>query len=243
MLIVTVLIAWLFLSSGALSQTQTATPPTVGPFGAIPGKEPDLDVSSQLRALLPRGAKVRVAEETKLTPQGETFLLYELGTGEPLSEQSGVLFVRDGKIVQQFRLDEGCWFSTYAVFPLSMERQGAATVFRCGVDGAAAQFVFFAASGKGIIHKALDLMTTEGRIRIHEGNPPLLETWSSARWDLDGADIQHTCVWCEHHYRIRTYEWHNGQFLPRQDTEITKGTFDPGEFLQRPLEVVPQGQN
>lgn len=215
---------------------------TVGPFGAVPSPKGELKIPEQVRSLLPAAAKVQVWEPTKLTTQGESFLLYELGTDDPLSGHSVALFVRDAKVLQEIELVDGCYFSKSAIFHLKPSLQSIAITFRCGGDGAASQFVFLGAPRGNTYEKILDLAIPEGRIRIHEATPVLLEVWS-ARSDLDSKNFEQSCIWCEHHYEIRTYELRDERFQPRQKSEITDDTFDPGEFLARPIEVLRPGQN
>lgn len=225
------------LSIGARARAQS-----VGLFGAAPPRRSSVKVPSRIRSLLPVGARVRIWGPTKLTRQGEEFLLYDVGADQFYAGHSEAAFVRGRTLLQKVDVTEDCYISRFTIFNVVPNIQSVAMVFRCYGDGAEAQFVFLGAPQGDKYKKILDLKTMEGRIRIHEGTPVLLETWS-ARLDHDPPDPEQSCIWCEHHYEIRTYEMRAGVFAPHEKSEITDDTFDPGDFLDQPLEVVPPGQN
>ncbi|HXX18746.1 MAG TPA: hypothetical protein VEJ46_05040 [Candidatus Acidoferrum sp.] len=221
------------VSNDGIAQAQS-----VGLFGAIPPAKNEVSVPPRIRSLLPPGAKVRVWGRTELTTHGEEFVLFDVGSDRFYAGRSIAAFVRGTTLLQKLYLTDECYLSHIALFNLTPNALSLAITFRCFGDGAEAQFVFLAASPGHGYRKILDLKTDEGRVRIHKGTPILLETWT-ARPDHDPPDPEQSCVWCEHHYEIRTYELRDGRFQPRPKSEITDDTFDPGDFLLKPLEVVP----
>ena len=214
---------------------QQETPFEVGPFGAIPDPVKTIRPPRDIASLLPRVAMVRVLENTKLAPTGETTIIFDIyeppesdidRTSGQMEKNSHVVIVRDGKIASDVGApDEACDLAGFAEFRLDAKSNAVAIAFRRGGDGSHTDFFLLWFDGHSY---TLDSVaeTYAGRMEILETDPAEIRIWS--------AGVDETCVWCEQRYTTDVYVWENGQFEPKSH-EVTRETFQPGEVNQHPI--------
>jgi hypothetical protein len=214
---------------------QQETPFRVGPFGAIPEPVKTIRPLREIASLLPRVAMVRVLENTKLAPAGETTAVYDIyeppdsdtdRTSGRMVKNAHVVILREGRIVSDLGApDEGCDLAGFAEFRLEGKSDAAAIAFRCGGDGSHTDFFLLRFDGQSY---ALDSVaqTFAGRIEILETDPAEIRVWS--------AGVDDTCVWCDQRYNTDVYVWENGQFELKSH-EVTRDAYQPGELNQHPI--------
>lgn len=207
------------------------------PLGVLIEPRPAIKVEPQLRALLPRGARVRILAQTALSAEGETLVVYDRysGLGEP---NSHVVIIRGDRVVEDFALARmfkyGYEFTCvgFVEFRLGQAEKAAAIAFRNVGDGSATLFVVLKAHDD--VYKAVfSALVQQGRLRIHESERARMELWS-AREALDEGI---SCTWCDHRYEIRTFVWRSGNFV-RTDKKLTRNALKPYPIAERPLVMV-----
>jgi len=219
----------------SVAAAQQETPFRVGPFGAIPEPVRPIKAPRDIASLLPRVAMVRVLENTRLAPSGETTVLYDIfeppdndpdRTSGRMIKNTHVVILRDGKVTSDLGApDEGCDLAGFSEFRLDAKSDAAAVAFRCGGDGARTNFFLLRFDGQSYALESI-AQTSTGRMEILESDPTEIRIWS--------AGVDDTCVWCDQHYSTDVYIWQDGEFTPKSH-EVTRDTFQPGELNQHPI--------
>jgi hypothetical protein len=218
-----------------LAVAQQETPFRVGPFGAIPESVRPIKAPRDIASLLPRVAMVRVLQNTKLAPAGETTVVYDIfeppdndpdRTSGRMIRNVHVVILRDGKVASDLGApDEACDLAGFSEFRLDARSNAAAIAFRCGGDGARTNFFLLRFDGQSYTLESL-AQTTTGRMEILETDPAEIRVWS--------AGIDDTCVWCDQHYSTDIYVWQDGAFAPKSHN-VTPDAYNPGELNQHPI--------
>jgi len=230
------IVAFFFaLSFQPLAAAQQETPFRVGPFGAIPQPVHPIKAPRDVASLLPRVAMVRVLENTKLAPAGETTVLYDVfeppdndpdRTSGRMIKNTHVVILRDGKVASDLGApDEACDLAGFSQFHLDAKSGAAAVAFRCGGDGSRTNFFLLRFDGQSYVLENI-AQTSTGRMEILETDPAEIRVWS--------AGIDDTCVWCDQHYSTDIYVWQDGQFAAKAHN-VTPETYNPGELNQHPI--------
>ena len=163
--------------------------------------------TQELRAFVPKGYALREAFRTKLTPSGETILLYD--DGEEFFPRICLVALHDG---QKFTLIDGgiTGVGGFLLMPLSKGENGLVVVYHVGQDFSDDEFAIFT-GGENSYSKVFFERTTEGQMRI-VSTDPIKFTLSSAAAELDPKDPERSCVWCLHRFRTKTYVWDAQRF-------------------------------
>jgi len=230
------LLAFFFgLSFQPVVAAQQETPFEVGPFGAIAEPVKTIRPPRDIASLLPRVAMVRVLQNTRLAPAGETTIIYDIyeppesdidRTSGQMEKNSHVVIVRDGKITSDLGApDEDCDLAGFAEFRLEAKSDAAVIAFRRRGDGSHTDFFLLRFDGQSY---TLDSVaeTYAGRMEILETDPAEIRIWS--------AGVDETCVWCEQRYSIDVCIWQDGGFMPKSH-EVTPGTYPPSDMNQHPI--------
>lgn len=225
----------LTLSFQPVAVAPQETPFRVGPFGAIPEPVKTIRPPRDIASLLPRVAMVRVLQNTRFAPSGETTVVYDLfeppeddpdRTSGRMIKNAHVVIVRDGKIASDLGApDEDCDLAGFAEFRLEGKSNAAVIAFRRGGDGSHTDFFLLRFDGQSYTLDSI-AETYAGRMEILETDPAQIRIWS--------AGVDETCVWCEQRYSTDVYVWENGQFEPKSHA-ITPTTYQPGELNQHPI--------
>jgi hypothetical protein len=225
----------LLLCFQSLAAAQQETPFQVGPFGAIPEPVKTIRPSRDIASLLPRVAMVRVLQNTKLSPAGETTVVYDMyeppasdtdRTSGRMVKNAHLVIVRDREILSDLGApEEACDLAGFAEFRPERKSNAAAIAFRCGGDGSHTDFFLLRFDGQCYSVVAV-AQTVTGRMEILETEPAEIRVWS--------AGLDDTCVWCAQHYSTDVYIWENGQLAPKSH-EITHDTFQPADLNQHPI--------
>jgi len=212
-----------------VAAAQQETPFQVGPFGAVPDPVKTIQPPRDIASLLPRVALVRVPQNTRLAPAGETTIVYDIyerteDDDATITEKNAhVVIVRDGKIASDLGApDEDCDLAGFAEFRLEGKSNAAVIAFRRGGDGSHTDFFLLRFDGQSYTLDSI-AETYAGRMEILETDPAQIRIWS--------AGVDETCVWCEQRYSTDVYVWENGQFEPKSHA-ITPTTYQPGELNQ-----------
>jgi len=224
------------------------TPFRVGPFGAIPQPVHPIKAPRDVASLLPRVAMVRVLENTKFAPVGETTVLYDVfeppdndpdRTSGRMIKNTHVVILRDGKVASDLGApDEACDLAGFSEFRLDAKSDAAAIAFRCGGDGSRTNFFLLRFDGQSYALESI-AQTSTGRMEILETDPAEIRVWSAENRapmaPARGAwEINDTCVWCDQHYSTDIYVWEDGQFAAKAHN-VTPDTYNPGELNQHPI--------
>jgi hypothetical protein len=172
---------------------------------AVPGDA--INVPASLRRYVPKGNVLRAEFRTRLAPSGETIYLYD--DGEEIFPRIYLGALRDGR---NFKLLDGgiTGIEGFLLVRLDKGKNGLAVAYHTGEDSADTEFVIFAASGdsyKRIFYEP----TMEGQMQIVSSSPLAFRLWSAAP-EFDPKDLDHSCVWCLHRFRIQTYAWDGRNF-------------------------------
>jgi len=218
-----------------LAVAQQETPFRVGPFGAIPEPVRPIKAPRDIASLLPRVAMVRVLENTKLAPTGETTVLYDIfeppdndpdRTSGRMIKNVHVVILRDGKVASDLGApDEACDLADFSQFRLDSKSNAAAIAFRCAGDGSRTNFFLLRFDGNSYALEPI-AQTSTGRLEILETDPAEIRVWS--------AGVDDTCVWCDQHYSTDIYLWQDGAFTPKSHN-VTPDAYNPGELNQHPI--------
>ena len=218
-----------------LAVAQQETPFRVGPFGAIPEPVRPIKAPRDIASLLPRVAMVRVLENTKLAPAGETTVVYDIfeppdndpdRTSGRMVKNTHVVILRDEKIVGDLGApDEACDLAGFSEFRLDSKSDAAAIAFRCAGDGSRTNFFMLRFDGESYALQPI-AQTSTGRMEILETDPAEIRVWS--------AGVDDTCVWCDQHFSTDIYVWQNGEFALKSH-DVTHDSFQPGELNQHPI--------
>jgi hypothetical protein len=229
------LVAALCLGSQSVARSQQEAPFGVGPLGGVTTPSRHVDPPPDVAALLPQGTEIRVLARTRLSPIGESVVVYE-DSGEDLEVRKPILLVeRSGTVLAKFKgADKGCQTASFSEFQADDMSRAAALAFRCFGDGSGTAFAILAFDRKSYKFRAMGLVA-EAKIEITESNPARMTFWQ-ARSDLDSQFPEDSCVWCPHRYAIQEFEWHGSRFA-LQSTKVTEGTFSPGIINQHPIVV------
>lgn len=207
-----------------------------GPLGVFQLPRRPVKASKTIRALLPRGAKVRLLQNLTLNPADFLVVYDSLDTGSssPFMDirYPAVLIVRANHVVERVSLrrrtnDDPDWvFLEAGEVRLLADLGAIALAFRSMGDGSASLYLVIAPQGQNY-HIVLNKIAGQGRLRAdREGN---LELWD--------ANFGEECVWCNHDYTIFTYRW-RGLHLARVRKAATCRTIDPDAMTDKPIEAV-----
>jgi hypothetical protein len=205
-------------------------PAHVEAFGGIQEPLKPLSVPTELKPYVPNGVVLRAVLQTKMSPEGETLLLYD--DGEEIFPEVHLHAVRNGKDMTLF---DGVVAGVAGLLPIrpKQQQQLVGFAFHVGADQSDTTFVIFKGQANSY-RQIFEQNTTAGRMKLLSDSPVRFEIWS-ADWKLDQGE---SCVWCPHRYRVRTYVWHANAFtLVTQ--RITSVPLDPGEIVQKTFVVSP----
>ena len=218
-----------------LAVAQQETPFRVGPFGAVPEPVHPIRAPRDIASLLPRVAMVRVLQNTKLAPSGETTVVYDLfeppeddpdRTSGRMIKNAHVVILRDGKVASDLGApEEDCDLAGFSEFRLDAKSNAAAIALRCAGDGSRTNFFLLRFDGQSYAIQSI-AESFAGRMEILETDPAEIRVWS--------AGVDQTCVWCDQHYETDIYVWENGEFVLKSH-DVTPGTYDPAELNQHPI--------
>ena len=221
--------------SASVSAAQQTYP---SPLGVVVEPAPAIRLPSELRRLLPRNAQTRILTQTKLAPEGETLIVYDVpeGISEP---HPHIAFIRSARIVKDYAFERfmegGEDFIAIGVLPFLVDgrAEAVAIAFRNIGDGATTIFVVFKAS-EASYQRILWAPTARGRLKVFQADKAHLELWN-ARLDVRWSDKPwNTCTWCQHRYEIETFEWRGDKFV-RVSKRLTPAALDPAKISARPF--------
>ena len=207
-----------------------------GPLGVFQLPRRPVKAPKTIRALLPRGAKVRLLQNLTLSP-ADVLVVYDSLDADSSSSFMDirypvVLVVRANHLVERISVrrrtnDDPDWaFLEAGEVRLSSDLGAIALAFRSMGDGSASLYLVIAPQGQKY-HTVLNKITGQGRLRADdEGN---LELWD--------ANFGEECVWCDHGYTILTYRW-RGLHLARVRKAGTCRTIDPDAMTDKPIEAL-----
>lgn len=207
-----------------------------GPFGVFQLPRRPVKTPKTIRALLPRGARVRLLQNLTLNPADFLVVYDSLDTDRSSSfmdiRYPVVLIVRANHVVERVSLrrptnDGPDWvFLEAGEVRLLADLGAIALAFRSMGDGSASLYLVIAPQGQNY-HIVLNKIAGQGRLRADdEGN---LELWD--------ANFGKECVWCDHVYTILTYRW-RGLHLARVRKAATCRPIDPDAMTDKPIEAV-----
>jgi hypothetical protein len=199
-------------------------PTHVEAFGGVQEALKPINVPTELKPYVPNGFVLRAVLQTKMSPDGETLVLYD--NGEDSFPEVHLHAVRSGKDMKLF---DGVVAGVAGLLPIqsSKHQQFVSFAYHVGFDMADTTFVIFR-SETNSYGKIFEHETTSGQMRVLSDSPVKFETWS-ADWALDQAE---SCVWCPHRYQVQTYVWHADGFkLVKQRT--TSEPMDPSALVEK----------
>jgi hypothetical protein len=229
------------LGSQAVARSQQEVPFGVGPLGGVTTPSKPMKPPPDVAALLPHAKEIRVLARTRLSPIGESVVVYE-DSGEDLVVRKPVVLIeRSGTVLAKFKgADKVCQTASFSEFQADDMSRAAAFAFRCFGDGSGTAFAILAFDGKSYTYHPTGLVT-EGKIEIVESNPARMILWQ-ARSDLDSQFPEDSCVWCPHRYEIREFGWSDNGFELRT-TKVTRGTFSPVTINEHPIVLRPRSKS
>jgi len=202
------------------------------PLGVLVTPHHEVQVSKELRSVLPKNVTIRLVQLTQMALDGEQVVVYE--TGNQFEPHSHVAVVKSGQRTADFALTrlfqrDGVGES-YELFNasqfLSVDNKNVfIAAFRNIGDGAGTLFVLLTERA-GRYEVAWREGTNQGRFKV-------LRSGKIQVWDADG---QAQCVWCAQQYNVTTFEWKDGG-LSRINRFKTKHAFDPGPISDRPIVI------
>ncbi len=199
-------------------------------FGVVVTPHAPIEVSAEMRALLPAQAVVRMVEHTKMVGDGETVAAYDVGSD--LKPDPHLIVLKDSKVADNFRLatlfgknDPGPGWVLFKAseFRLPQGKSMFVAAYRNIGDGAATVFVLLAEQD-GDYKIFWDKLVAQGRFEV-------LRTGRMQVW---GATQEGACIWCPHVYKVTALEWRNGRVASAGRFE-TKGYFDPLPIADDPI--------
>ena len=201
-------------------------------FGAVVSPHAPIQVSADMRALLPKDAIVRLVEQTKMAGAGETVAAYDVGND--LKPDPYLIVVKDEKVADTFRLatifgkkDPGPGWVLFkaSAFQLPRGKNMFVAAYRNIGDGAATVFVLLAEQG-GDYKIFWDKLVAQGRFEVLQDGR--MQVWGATK---DGA-----CVWCPHIYKVIALEWKDGRVANVGRFE-TKRLLDPVPIADDPITI------
>jgi hypothetical protein len=173
-----------------------------GPFGMTTAPLDPVEVTPQIRALLPVGSVTYLFVQTHMAPDGEDIVVYyPAPKDESGSQTSGpeAAVIRRGKLEQKFAYQEipdwGEVIAGYAIFALDRNRQAFALCTTNSGDGRSSSFLIFTWTSSGYrsvfqiseTHRLSCEFTTEQTRRLHCGQRTAIPQVHPNRIDASGA--------------------------------------------------------
>jgi hypothetical protein len=219
-------LALIFLVCKVSSQVQT--PARVGAFGGIQKPLAPLDVPSELKPFVPKGFVLRALLQTKLSPKGETLVLYD--NDDDVFPEVHLHAVGNGT---EMKLFDGVVAGVAGLLPIEAKEHQGLVVFayHVGADLADTTFVIFKRETNSF-RKIFVQQTSSGQMRMLSKAPVTFEIWS-ADYSLDGKE---SCVWCAHRYRVQTYVGRTNDFALIAE-RTTPEAISPGDIVQNAFVV------
>ena len=202
------------------------------PMGAVVTPHSPLQVSKELRSVLPKNAAVRLVQPTSMAEDGEEAVIYE--TGDRFEPNPHLAVVKNGSRAADFSLadlfqQDGAG-DNYTLFKASEfewgdKKKAFIAAFRSIGDGAGTIFVLLNVRDHRYV-VAWKKETTQGRFKV-------LRNGQLQVWDADGEG---QCVWCPQHYKVSTFEWKDGS--PAVVGRFTtKHALDPVSMSDNPIAI------
>jgi hypothetical protein len=226
--------AFLSFAVAAPARGQVQPPLDVEAFGGRSEALPQLKVPSDLRQFIPDGNFLRAIIKTQISPEGETWLLYD--NGDDSFPKIHLDAIRAGKAIKLYD-DAVGGFAGLVPFSLQGKRQALAFAYHVGFDCGDTTFVIFAAH-RGTYDKIFEHQTSEGRMKIVQDSAAQLEVWS-ADWNFDPP--ARSCVWCPHRYHIQSYSWRGGKFNLTGE-RLSSKLLDTPEIAGKPFTLLTAGR-
>lgn len=167
-----------------------------------------VQVSKELRAILPKYSAVRLVQSTSLSEGGEEIIIYERGNWyEPHSHLAVVKndkLVIDFSLVKLFGSDIGETFVLFraAEFGTPDNRKAFVAALRGFGDGSGTIFLVVTERNGG--YQVWKRRTTEGLFKVLRTGD--VEVWSGGTGPDGGID----CVWCPRYYDVQNFKWVDG---------------------------------
>lgn len=185
----------LFCAIAASLVAQTRSP---GPLGVLVTPPKPIQVPAGTRAQLPKNARVRLLASTHLAPDGETVLVYDLGS---FGTYSHIAVFKNGKRVADLRPPDAadCTFIQAAETQEPDGQHVFLTAFQSIGDGSGTTFAL--------------LTVKDGNYRIawsEETAQGSLKELGGGKFELWNGEGDGSCVWCAEHYTVTTYAWRDG---------------------------------
>ena len=198
---------------------------------------PQLAVPPELKSFVPAGFILRAVLPAKMSSTDETLFLYD--NGESLFPEVHLHAIREGK---QYELFDGIMSGVAGLLclPTNVSCQFVAFAYHRGGDLADTTFAIFGFE-EGRYRSLVQQDTNEGKMRILSRSPLRFELWS-ANHHLDPPDLDRSCVWCPHRYRIQTFE-QQGNLFHVVSERTTKKFLDPGEAAAQAFAMSTDGRN
>ncbi len=202
------------------------------PLGVLITPHREIQVSKELRSVLPRTAKVRLVQQTKMAVDGEQVIVYDMG--DQYEPHAHFAVVKNGQRTADFSLtklfeEDGIGDSDELFSALQFQSADNKNVFvaafRSIGDGSGTRFVVLT-ERDARYQVAWKDGATQGRFKV-------LRTGRIELWDATGEG---TCVWCPQRYDVTTLEWKDGG-LSRISRSTTKDALDPGPISAMPIVI------
>jgi hypothetical protein len=222
-------IVLLFLTMGYVSWGQQST---MGPLGVVITPHPAVEVSEEIRAVLPKGSIVRLTQQTHMAFEGELVVLYDASGEFPPDPHLAV--VRNGHAIANFSLatlfgkdNPGPSWELFAAseFRLLQERNVFIAAYRNIGDGSGTVFVLLSEQD-GHYTIAWKRAVSQGRFKVLQNGK--MELWE--------AQDEGACVWCPHPYKVTTLRWSAGR-LAKIGRFTTKSSLDPSPIADDPIVI------
>jgi hypothetical protein len=222
-----------------LSGTCFAQSSTWSPLGVLVHPAEEIKVPDEIRKAIPADMVVRWMQQTHLSSEGETSLIYD--TGDKFEPKPHIAFIRNSVKVDDFGIAEAFHnqvgllddffdnidLSQVAEIPLQTDFKGLLAAFRNIGDGAATIFVLITETN-GTYSVVWHIWTSQAQFRIRSKGS--FQVWNSNDGD--------NCVWCTHHYEVTNYLWNNDKFV-KLSHYTTKHELSPFQFSENPIVVKP----
>ena len=187
-----------FLLVLAVSASLVAQTRTPSPLGVLVRPSQPIQVPANLRAQIPKNAKVRLDASTHLAHGGETTLVYDLGE---FGTDAHIALFQNGKRVADLHPEDAEDY-IFIQAAESQEPDGQHVLifaFQSLGDGSGTMFALITEKD-GNYRIAWTQETEQGSFKEIGGGK--VELWNGKG---DGS-----CVWCDEHYTVTTYVWSNG---------------------------------
>jgi hypothetical protein len=222
------------LSSACFAQSSTWSP-----LGVLVQPAEEIKVPDEIRRAIPANMIVRWMQQTHLSSEGETSLIYD--NGDKFEPKAHFAFIRNGVQIGDFRLAEALLnqgesledyvdnvaLSQAAEIPLQTDRKGLLAAFRNIGDGAATIFVLITETN-GKYSFVWHIWTSQAQFRIRP----------KGAFQVLNSNDGDNCVWCTHHYEVTNYLWKNNT-LVKLSHYTTKHELSPYQFSENPIVVKP----